>query len=109
MRPPAGYPGPFALGWLGYLGYELKRETGGGTALRTTAASSVPDASLLFAGRAVVLDHQEQRTHLLTLRDGSRDPEADAWLGAARAVVLSGGNRLGPGTAPPAPSFTPPK
>ena len=28
-RPPRTYPADFALGWLGYLGYELKRETGG--------------------------------------------------------------------------------
>ena len=40
------------LGWLGFLGYELKRETGG-----NDVAAATPDACLLFAGRAVVLDH----------------------------------------------------
>ncbi|GAA2172866.1 hypothetical protein GCM10009784_05030 [Arthrobacter parietis] len=89
VRSPEDYPGPFALGWLGYLGYELKRETGGSAPAH--GSSSVPDASLLFAGRAVVLDHREQRTYLLTLSDGSRDADADAWLERARAVVLSGG------------------
>ena len=29
LRAPDGYPCEFTLGWLGYLGYELKRETGG--------------------------------------------------------------------------------
>lgn len=45
---------PFNLGWIGYLGYELKRETGG-----SKQSASTPDASLLHAGRAVVVDHQE--------------------------------------------------
>ncbi len=87
VRPPEDYPGPFALGWLGYLGYELRRETGGRTDEGQPTAS-VPDAALLFTGRAVVLDHLEQRTYLLTLRDGSRDTDADAWLERTRAVVL---------------------
>src|SRR5690606_20887360 len=29
VRAPDHYPGDFTLGWLGYLGYELKGETGG--------------------------------------------------------------------------------
>lgn len=102
VRPPAGYPGPFALGWLGYLGYELKRESGG----RTGAPGSVPDASLLFAGRAVVLDHLEQRTHLLTLRDGFRDIDADAWLDRARAAVLAGSGVEPADQAAQVPRFT---
>lgn len=101
VRSPDIYPGPFALGWLGYLGYELKRETGG----RAEMPSTVPDASLLFAGRAVVLDHREKRTYLLTLRDGFRDDDADAWLDRARAVVLSGGRPATPAASLPAPRF----
>jgi len=54
---PGGYDCPFRLGWLGWLGYELKRETGGSA--QDTSASPVPDAGLLFADHAVVLDHQE--------------------------------------------------
>lgn len=102
VRSPDIYPGPFALGWLGYLGYELKRETGG----RAEMPSTVPDASLLFAGRAVVLDHREKRTYLLTLRDGFRDDDADAWLDRARAVILSGGRPAAPAASLPAPRFT---
>ena len=47
VRSPDGYPGDFILGWLGCLGYELKRETGG-----SDVASPTPDAALIFAGRA---------------------------------------------------------
>ena len=78
VRGPEGYPCEFTLGWLGYLGYELKRETGGSD---VTAES--PDACLLFAGRAVVLDHVEQTVWLLALDT----PDAGDWLGAARTAV----------------------
>ena len=59
---PEGYPGEFTLGWLGYLGYELKRETGG-----SDVPAATPDAGLIFAGRAVVLDHCEGTAWLLAL------------------------------------------
>jgi para-aminobenzoate synthetase len=50
----------FALGWLGYLGYELKRECGG-----STVESAVPDASMIYCTRAVVFDHETRRVFLL--------------------------------------------
>ena len=80
VRTPDGYPGDFTLGWLGCLGYELKRETGG-----TDVAASTPDAALIFAGRAVVLDHAEGAIWLLALES----PDADGWLEAARAAVAA--------------------
>ncbi|YCK82524.1 aminodeoxychorismate synthase component I [Arthrobacter sp. D3-18] len=78
VRAPRGYDGQFTLGWLGYLGYELKRETGG-----NDVASDTPDAALLFAGRAVVLDHREQTVWLLALDA----PDAEQWFPEARAAV----------------------
>jgi para-aminobenzoate synthetase len=78
VRAPRGYDCQFTLGWLGYLGYELKRETGG-----NDVPSDTPDAALLFAGRAVVLDHREQTTWLLALEA----PDADEWFSAARTAV----------------------
>ena len=100
LRGPAGYPCEFTLGWLGYLGYELKRETGG-----SDVAASLPDASLIFAGRAVVLDHRERTVWLLALES----PDAGDWLagaGAAVAAAATGpdtgnpGAGSDPGTAP---------
>jgi para-aminobenzoate synthetase len=91
----------FGLGWLGYLGYGLKRETGGaetGNAGTREAvnghadlaeAAAPADALLLFAGRAVVLDHVARRVELVALSAGAPDPsplrgpvasEADDWL-----------------------------
>jgi anthranilate synthase component 1/para-aminobenzoate synthetase len=78
LRTPEAYPCEFTLGWLGYLGYELKRETGG-----TDVAATTPDACMIFAGRAVVLDHAEGSAWLLALDT----PDADGWLAAARTAV----------------------
>lgn len=78
IAAPEGYPCDFTLGWLGCLGYELKRETGG-----TDVSAQTPDAALIFAARAVVLDHAEGATWLLAL-DHS---DAEGWLSTARAAV----------------------
>lgn len=75
---PEGYSCDFTLGWLGYLGYELKRETGGSDILAQT-----PDAALVFAGRAVVLDHAAGTAWLLALDA----PDAAAWIARARSAV----------------------
>lgn len=87
VRAPQHYPGDFTLGWLGYLGYELKAETGG-TAAHTT--DSLPDAMLLFAGRAVVLDHHDDCLYVLTLT-GPHQPgavaEAASFLASVREAV----------------------
>lgn len=88
LRAPEGYPCEFTLGWLGYLGYELKRETGG-----SDVEADTPDASLIFAGRAVVLDHRERTVWLLALDA----PDAGDWLAAARAAVAAAATDLEPG------------
>jgi anthranilate synthase component 1/para-aminobenzoate synthetase len=80
LRAPEGYDCEFTLGWLGYLGYELKRETGG-----HDIPADTPDAALLFAGRAVVIDHRDAAVWLLAIDA----PDADEWLGLARQAVLS--------------------
>ncbi|MEQ4568411.1 aminodeoxychorismate synthase component I [Paenarthrobacter sp. CAP02] len=98
VRAPHGYDGQFTLGWLGYLGYELKRETGG-----SDVQSETPDAALLFAGRAIVLDHREQTAWLLALDA----PDADAWFRTARTAVVAAA--VPAATAVDAPSGTVPE
>lgn len=61
-------PFDFNLGYVGALGYELKDETVGTPAYR----SPHPDAALIFADRAIVIDHRECYTYLLTLVDDSQ-------------------------------------
>jgi para-aminobenzoate synthetase len=80
LRAPEGYDCEFTLGWLGYLGYELKRETGG-----SDVQAGTPDAALLFAGRAVVIDHRDAAVWLLAIDA----PDAGEWLGLAHEGVLS--------------------
>ena len=82
LRAPEGYPCEFTLGWLGYLGYELKRETGG-----SDVSAGTPDACLIFAGRAVVLDHRERTVWLLALDTA----DVGDWLATARAAVAAAG------------------
>ncbi|MFJ4210308.1 chorismate-binding protein [Paenarthrobacter sp. NPDC089675] len=91
VRAPEGYDGQFTLGWLGYLGYELKRESGG-----NDVHSDTPDAALLFAGRAVVLDHHEHSVWLLTLDA----PDADEWFSEARSAVETASAGHGGGVHP---------
>ena len=74
-------PFSFSLGYVGYLGYELKAEAGA-TAAHT---SPTPDAALLFADRAVVVDHAERHTYLLALGTTADDPDAVKWLDATAA------------------------
>ncbi|MBV9060895.1 MAG: aminodeoxychorismate synthase component I [Pseudonocardiales bacterium] len=73
---PEGLPFEFNLGYVGYLGYELKVESGGHPAHHATT----PDAALLFADRIVVFDHREQTSYLLCLVLNETDPTAARWL-----------------------------
>jgi len=87
VRLPEDVPEGFALGWIGCLGYELKREAGGNDVTAPT-----PDAALIFAGRGIVLDHQRQHTYLLTLThaagaDDAASGEAAQWRERARQTI----------------------
>jgi para-aminobenzoate synthetase len=76
---PDSLPFEFNLGYVGYLGYELKAETGGTAAHQ----SDTPDAALLFADRALVLDHATRSSYLLALSisgDAASTADATAWL-----------------------------
>lgn len=82
---------PFALGWVGALGYELRAECG--SPHRRRAAT--PDAALVRLDRAVVVDHEEERVHLLALDD-------EVWLArtAARIAELEAPSSDGAGSDP---------
>ncbi|MCF6524125.1 aminodeoxychorismate synthase component I [Streptomyces sp. JJ36] len=97
VRTPA-LPCDFALGWVGYLGYELKAQCGGDAAHRSTE----PDAAMVFADRAVVFDHERRETYLLALAPEGRTAAARAWLDRTT-------HRLGAlaGVAPAAPPRPP--
>ncbi|MDT5036609.1 MAG: para-aminobenzoate synthetase [Micromonosporaceae bacterium] len=83
--PDPGLPIDFNLGYVGYLGYELKADCGARAAHR----SAQPDAALLFCDRALVIDHETGQGWLLTISgtdDADGQATADSWLD--RAAVL---------------------
>jgi para-aminobenzoate synthetase len=84
---PAEAPVPFGLGFVGYLGYELKAECGGDK----THRSPTPDAALLFADRVIAFDHRAGAIFLGQLELAGDAPD-DSWLvrTADTLRVLSG-------------------
>ena len=83
---PAGLPFDFNLGYVGYLGYELKAEAGGTNAYQ----ADTPDAAMVFADRALVLDHETRTSYLLALStagDAASTAETQAWLAATAAPL----------------------
>ncbi len=75
LEGPEDLPFDFSCGFVGYLGYELKKECGAGFAHQ----SSVPDAALIFADRLVAFDHKERKVYLLCLEADGSD-EAGRWF-----------------------------
>jgi para-aminobenzoate synthetase component 1 len=68
----------FRLGWVGWLGYELRGETMG----EPVRASSLPDVALMFVDRAVEFDHAAKTVTLVSLDDDAE------WF--ARTIELLG-------------------
>jgi para-aminobenzoate synthetase len=81
--PPGSLPFDFDFGYVGSLGYELKADCGAAA----PHPSPQPDASLIFADRALVIDHRDKRAWLLAL--GSSDMPADPWLAEAQSVLAA--------------------
>lgn len=77
----------FALGWVGWLGYES-----GAAALGVPfAAEDGPAAAMLFADRAVVFDHGTGCVELLVLEDSDDAPAAHRWLADTAARLRAAG------------------
>jgi para-aminobenzoate synthetase len=73
---PEGLPFEFNLGYVGYLGYELKAETGG----EAVHGADTPDAALVFADRMLAIDHVDETCYLLALSTLDTSGEARSWL-----------------------------
>jgi para-aminobenzoate synthetase len=76
VEPDPALPFDFQLGLVGYLGYEMKAETGGLAEHR----SPYPDAAFVFAGRAVVIDHDAGCCYALCWSPARNDIHNDRWL-----------------------------
>lgn len=78
-------PFDFRLGWVGYLGYELKVEVGS----PNQHHSDLPDATMMFLDRAIVIDHVESRIYLLALKGlGASTAECADWCEQTRNLIL---------------------
>lgn len=74
---PSGLPFDFNLGYVGFMGYELKGETIGSS----EHDSNSHDLAFLFASRVVAFDHVEQKTYLLHLvSDAETKHKAVSWF-----------------------------
>lgn len=74
--PSTALPFDFTGGFVGYFGYELKREFGGGD----THRAATPDAVWILADRFIAFDHLEQRSWVVCL-DGARLSTSNAhWV-----------------------------
>lgn len=82
---PTGLPFEFNLGYVGYLGYELKAETVGDQTYR----SPYPDAALLFVDRMIVLDHRERCCYLLAMSSSEIESSAHDWLRSTAEQIES--------------------
>jgi para-aminobenzoate synthetase len=70
-------------GFVGYLGYECKTDTGA----TNVHSSDVPDAVMMLANRVVAVDHVHNRTHVLAICAEDGVDEATVWLDEAEAVA----------------------
>jgi para-aminobenzoate synthetase len=76
VEPDPTLPFDFQLGFVGYLGYEMKAETGGLARHR----SPYPDAAFVFADRAVVIDHDAGCCYALCWSPVPNDMQNARWL-----------------------------
>jgi para-aminobenzoate synthetase len=81
----ADTPFSFQLGFVGYLGYEAKSETGGARSF----VSQTPDAMLLFADRMIVFDHLQRRLYLVAFDHASTDVWFDGMHSALSTIEQS--------------------
>lgn len=76
VPPVPDLPFAFGLGYVGYLGYELKADAGS----QLVHTSPTADAAFVFADRAVVVDHEDGSCYLLALGETEDDPRVLEWF-----------------------------
>ena len=89
----------FDLGYVGYLGYEVRADGGSPTRYR----SDEPDAAFMFVDRAVVFDHETGAVEALALSTPETVEQVLDWLDTAKAVAddLAARRRAQPPPPPP--------
>lgn len=75
----------FALGWIGWLGYDLRSRTMGEPGLRP---SRYPDAAMLFVDRAIEFDHAAGEVTLIAL-GANWTEELTEWRDSTIATIAA--------------------
>lgn len=91
-------PTGFRLGWVGWLGYELRGESLG---VPVTTPALTPDAAWLWVDRVIVFDHEFQSLSVLALGE-SWTGELAQWREQIAALVETAATRT-PAPVPPVP------
>jgi para-aminobenzoate synthetase len=73
----------FDLGYVGYLGYEVRADCGSPARYR----SEEPDAAFMFVDRAVVFDHETGSVEALALSTPETADQTLDWLDSAKAIA----------------------
>ncbi len=94
----------FDLGYVGYLGYEVRADFGAPARYR----SEEPDAAFMFVDRAVVFDHETGAVEALALSTPETAEQTLDWLDSAKAIAedLAAAHHVQP--PPPVPAATRP-
>lgn len=91
--PRHDLPFAFGLGYVGYLGYELKADVGG----QLVHTAPTPDASMVFADRALVFDHESGTCYAMALVTDHSDTATAQWFDsiAESLATLQSSGRTG--------------
>ncbi|WP_291885954.1 aminodeoxychorismate synthase component I [Cellulomonas sp.] len=105
VEPDADLPSPFALGYVGYLGYELRGDSCG---MPVRVRSEHDDAFFVLAERALVFDARTGQVHAVALvgDDETLTAASRVWLAQTTAWLTAlphAGSRVG--AAVPAPAL----
>jgi anthranilate synthase component 1 len=96
LRAMPALPDSAPLGWIGWLGYELRGETMG---VSVEQVSRYPDAGLLWVDRGILFDHARGTATFIALGDAWTSP-LKRWLAhslkALRSAIPVSGYEPGP-------------
>jgi len=98
-------PFDFNLGYVGYLGYEMKADC----EARAANTAPTPDAAFVFCDRMLAFDQRDGLIYLLALSNEESEPAALAWLDATgqalQALELQPDGAEPLSTPPSSPSY----
>lgn len=103
--PNPNLPFPFNLGYVGYLGYELKRDCGAAAPHQSPYA----DAFMLFADRMIAFDHNQGIAWAVALSDSGCRKSAEDWVICAVQALSQPGQGARGAAVPPPPELSEPE